>query len=750
MWLPCRPRSILFYNSEGRTLGMTITREILAMVLVLLITAPAGGRIAHVGARGEVLLVNIRDFGAIGNGRTDDTAAIQAAIDYAYKNHLQGIFCPSGNYVASRTIYLDPPGNLRANLRSPPLFSFSLSFVGEDEGIGNGDGFGCSLRTTFNDKIAFMVGPGQHMAVRGIAIIGPNGEARTYRGNLPSDGVGIGIAGGNGGAHHTIIENTYVENFYSLYATNANGSCCLSDSNNFVHVTGANGYIGILLQGTQSHINRVEEPTLSVTIGIKNTFSHSVIVTGGNISAARAQSDAFGISSIGNFSTNGNQLTFTGVIASPDVYIPHVYTAWMVVTPNFGVIPLEMTNWNSRTNTGTFRTTRSWSFANAHYPPYYEKDIANNVSTIYAAERIFVFMGDGFTADTVHVENPFGCTTYFDATHVWNSLNSSLIRNPIFNYDIGFTDFNPANGPSNSNLADFYCQETFPFIAQDDADPNARLEIDGGTFTSATPNGSPVLIEQGPNRFLSGKHLNQLAPLNLRIYGIPITNYYGEQVKPNLESTANGAGEWDEDYFLPRAIWNNSPLATAQDFAVGSFFHDGGGAVSYYGYRPAPGEVPDISQYYSAVTGALGGLGTYPPIDCQTVYRVSSGWNAAVAAHINARSAHCPGYSYGQNLTDALIGGAVQWHYVHGSSELYLDGKTITWMFPGLALTLPQSPNPTQPYVVTGVYPELGYVTVMDVSSATGTWMQGTGYPMIDECKSQCVIGQAAYAWKLY
>ena len=40
--------------------------------------------------------VNIKDpkFGAIGNGIHDDTAAIQAAIDYAFANNLTAVYCP--------------------------------------------------------------------------------------------------------------------------------------------------------------------------------------------------------------------------------------------------------------------------------------------------------------------------------------------------------------------------------------------------------------------------------------------------------------------------------------------------------------------------------------------------------------------------------------------------------------------------------------------------------------------------------
>src|SRR5271169_5637139 len=52
--------------------------------------------------------VNIRDpaFGAMGNGSHDDTAAIQAAIDYAFAHNLRGVYCPVGTYKTSSTIYV--------------------------------------------------------------------------------------------------------------------------------------------------------------------------------------------------------------------------------------------------------------------------------------------------------------------------------------------------------------------------------------------------------------------------------------------------------------------------------------------------------------------------------------------------------------------------------------------------------------------------------------------------------------------
>lgn len=48
-------------------------------------------------------LFNVKYFGATGDGSTDDTAAIQAAIDYVEDNHdkYRGVYFPTGNYIIS-------------------------------------------------------------------------------------------------------------------------------------------------------------------------------------------------------------------------------------------------------------------------------------------------------------------------------------------------------------------------------------------------------------------------------------------------------------------------------------------------------------------------------------------------------------------------------------------------------------------------------------------------------------------------
>ena len=78
-------------------------------------------------------IVSVKEYGATGNGTTDDTTAIQAAIDYAIANNLKTIYIPSGVYVIAGT------------LNVAGLAAFDLSFVGAGPGR---DGRGVSLVKT--------------------------------------------------------------------------------------------------------------------------------------------------------------------------------------------------------------------------------------------------------------------------------------------------------------------------------------------------------------------------------------------------------------------------------------------------------------------------------------------------------------------------------------------------------------------------------------------------------------------------
>ena len=405
--------------------------------------------------------VNIKDprFGAVGNNSTDDTAAIQAAIDYAFAHNLTGVYCPAGTYKTTSTIYLDPPGNLRSNLSSPTNFAFSTSFFGDPAASGNYQG--CRIQPNFNNGIAFLVGPGQGMRVSDIAVIGPGGG---YRGAQSSAGVGIGLSGGNGGSSINLVENTYVANFYTLYKTNANNACCLNDSNSFRKVSGDNGYYGIQFVGTQTDINDVVEPRFgTTTVAIDSELSRPVSVYGGNLSAVSGKSGSFGISGVSGFSKiadgNGYDYSFTATVASPDQYVGTVYNSYTIATAHFGVIPLTMTAWNAGTGVGTFQIWSPWVFAN-----YGVNDLTATtdmqaevaaVTTLYAAERVVVAQGMGITLEGIHIENPSACSSLFIAQAGWGGATTNEVKNPYFNYDPSLTG---------SALPLLYCQRSFPFI----------------------------------------------------------------------------------------------------------------------------------------------------------------------------------------------------------------------------------------------------------------------------------------------
>ena len=76
------------------------------------------------------MLVNIKDFGAVGDGVTDDRAAIQAAVDHAVTKKQSGILIPSGTYRVSRASASGgDPGRIRRVLLSSPADPSSLASI---------------------------------------------------------------------------------------------------------------------------------------------------------------------------------------------------------------------------------------------------------------------------------------------------------------------------------------------------------------------------------------------------------------------------------------------------------------------------------------------------------------------------------------------------------------------------------------------------------------------------------------------
>lgn len=70
-------------------------------------------------------VISVQDYGAVGDGVTDDTLTIQAAIDAAYALGTSAVFVPPGTYVVNGTIYMQPGVQLFGNNKSSEYFPSS-------------------------------------------------------------------------------------------------------------------------------------------------------------------------------------------------------------------------------------------------------------------------------------------------------------------------------------------------------------------------------------------------------------------------------------------------------------------------------------------------------------------------------------------------------------------------------------------------------------------------------------------------
>lgn len=133
-------------------------------------------------------IVNVKDFGAVGDGVTDDTAAIQAAIDYAADivtttarvEFNKAVVFPTGDYLVTDTITVPatitiiPIGNvcIRFHAQTQESVCFSVLALSKDAktqtqgmslfsdslgslcitGLGTGQGLGIGIRLTYDDR----------------------------------------------------------------------------------------------------------------------------------------------------------------------------------------------------------------------------------------------------------------------------------------------------------------------------------------------------------------------------------------------------------------------------------------------------------------------------------------------------------------------------------------------------------------------------------------------------------------------
>lgn len=675
---------------------------------------------------------SVTRYGAKGDGSTDDTAAIQAAIDAAYAAGGRAVYMPRGNYKTSSPLFLDPPGNLRSSLSNPTIFNFSLALVGEN-GLPNHEGFGTTIRPVSSSFVALWVGTGQGMLVKGLNIIPATKNAT--RAALDQAGVGISIPSGTGGASRTRIEDCWVEFYYRNYATGFNRDT-LGDSNTFLNCHSTNGYIGYHFMHSQNDIN-----SLFDCKGNQNKYQvlsdagRAVNIDGGIYANAQCYFNKFAISAVSgltgfseNYFGHGTaNYTFTCTVASPDNQIANGdYDVFTMMTVNFGIVPLQFVSYSAGTLTLKFYAP--WILANwgGATPVNLSTltDIAAElaaVATLYCAERIVTFKGPGIHARGVHIENPATVTQLLDTTSVTPGDLPATLENIFLNYyPSGWQYENSAT----ATKAVYLCQQVFPFITAG----QSPFSLKRSQFNQPAFDTQPFMIETYRADCTISEMGGSILSPNVREIGIGNT-IQGEQLaQPNArwQSRAFGSIKWDVTPFQARGL-----VGTVQEY----WRTASDGQSPHFGYKPAPYATPTITPVHlTALQGVLPAIGTYPLLYGQIAYRVTEWDSGAPGGKLWAMSNH-QFWSYGQDLT-------VNWSYKGQSTVVTLSDTSL--MFLGLKIGL--NNGSLFWYVVTGVYPASGYITVAAAVNDSVPQLHGTSTAVY----TGSVIKQEVYAITQY
>ena len=162
-------------------------------------------------------LVDVKAYGATGDGATDDTAAVQAAINSAGSGNT--VFFPHGNYCINGGIVVTNP---------------SVRLTG-----GSGTyGTGSNLLSCNNANVTLVSLQGAYDTIYALAIVGPSGTSITS----PT------VSVGSGAANFLITFSNISHGYYSLQLTASGGTVAFNNLTGaygpaIVYATGSNHFI---------------------------------------------------------------------------------------------------------------------------------------------------------------------------------------------------------------------------------------------------------------------------------------------------------------------------------------------------------------------------------------------------------------------------------------------------------------------------------------------------------------------------
>jgi hypothetical protein len=314
------------------------------------LTAPASGPGVSQGVT-VTPIVNVLGFGAVGDGVHDDTSAIQAAIDYAFANHIVTIYVPSGFYLTSLPLWLDLPGGMRgtglsawssgttyalnavvtylgqpwislsgSNVNNTPSMAstfwqispqaagntgFSFNFYG-DQGMGSGDNNGTMILPNFNNGTAIYVGPVQAGRIASITLSGPpnrvsNGSWPNYRQTQDYRGAGILTAAHGNGSERFLIERCLINNFYTgIGIGQAGPQAGLGADNKLIYNTILNCAYCVLINFNQAYTNGLIDNGMQGNVLVATLQGTGANIWGGNLSPGQSYGTELQCSSFTN------------------------------------------------------------------------------------------------------------------------------------------------------------------------------------------------------------------------------------------------------------------------------------------------------------------------------------------------------------------------------------------------------------------------------------------------------------------
>lgn len=636
---------------------------------------------------------NVVDFGATGDGVTDDTAAIQACIDWAYNNNIAEIYVPAGNYKISDDIWLDAPDNARTHWSGPPNAQFTLRLIGA--GWGGSEAPGSNFIQTVAGKSGVIVGPGQYMGVYKMNIQGPNVNHRSELTGL----AGIHILCAGGGAHGTTIEDCQISNFYNGVRVGGNTDS-LGDSNVINCCQISNCMYGFATWGSQQFINTVTNSTIqNCKYGVYSNYNLHIEVFGGNFSTWNSFTAAIAFSAVVGWDYTSFQDTEqenfqnfrfpihvddnTTLIADCDIFC--------IETPKVGFVPLRKHSWNAGTNILELKLDASWcnevggsgpALTEALLDDFLTSVIDDTATLLYGGEYIYTFASAGVHARGVHIENYNAVTCVARSTSGWNQGTSIRLEDILINYDPNFGSY-AAYDPDTAEYALYALAQVWPVI---DVNTDRGIYMDNCNIPALWRFSSTIYTPENRRRLVTSR--NSRGSMTGPIIASGRNSLDGDQTDDFgtfAEFGGRGSGHFDRSQQVPWLYYT--------DWAAGKLAHiDGISQSPYVGHFPAPYTTPRLTPgMLDRLLGTLPTIfttnfdwsaGGYGPVCGDCIYQVTS------HRELDPRSMFVKfkhrGWSWGQNIPTDKI----SWSHDNPYGFIELTGAATDFLFAGLVVGL--------------------------------------------------------------